>query len=304
MSYFQSENYYKLISCLKSIKVYQTTYADLKLISIESTNLIKKYFSCRNLIIDPEINKFKNAINTEELKKISGLNKKAIFTELRFHKDITDIELKLSGKNIYKSDYYNILVNTGKAEKELYNAISSSKKRQIKSSVKNNLKVIIVDNEKDVIDFYNILHNHYKKKVKKPVYPLDFFLSFFREKENGFIFIAKYNEKVIGGMFAPVFENEIIYEWYIAAEDIEYKAKGIYPSVLITWEVIKFASINGFKTFDFMGAGPVDKDYGVRQFKLQFGGELIKTARIRLIHKPFLFKIGEIAIQLGFGNLA
>ena len=304
MSYFQSDIYFKLISSIQSSGNLKLINSSFIVIQIGSANIIKNFFSCRNLINDPFLIKNSNSIFAYKIKNIAESinNNKAIFTEFRFHRELPDGFLKTDLSGIKRFNYYNILLNTDKQENVLFKALSLSKKRQVKSTLKNNIKVIKATVEAEVVDFYNILQYHYKNKVKKPIYPLELFLNFFKNKENGYIFIAKDNEKVIGGMLAPVYHNEVIYEWYIAALDEEYKGKGIYPSVLLTWEAIRFASENGFQYFDFMGAGPVEKEYGVRRFKMQFGGELVKTARIRIIHKPLLYKIGKLALDFGLGK--
>ena len=73
--------------------------------------------------------------------------------------------------------------------------------------------------------------------------------------------------------------SSFFYDWYRAsiAEDIE----GVYPSVVSTWSALQYASDNGGGLFDFMGAGPQNKPYGVRDFKLKFGGTLTPEYRYR-----------------------
>lgn len=302
MSYFQSENYYKLISELNSFKISKLDETKLIVISVGSENKLKRKLTGRNLIIDPDYNSLYATLKHLDVKKLNSLNKSAIYSEFRLHR-ILPVEIKnFLKENFLTEEYYNIIVNTDKSEKDLFASLSSSKKRQVNSSLKKGLKVEIASKAEDIKDFYSILKEHYIKKVRKPLYPLELFLNFHKNNENGYIFIAKYKDNVIGGMVAPVFNNEIIYEWYIAAMDQEYKAEGVYPSVLLTWEVIRFASLNGFRNFDFMGAGPVGKEYGVRRFKLQFGGELLKTLRIKIIHKPALYKLGKLAIDFGLGG--
>jgi len=74
--------------------------------------------------------------------------------------------------------------------------------------------------------------------------------------------------------------------------------KDIYPSVLATWAPIQYAANKGLKYFDFMGAGKPDEEYGVREFKSKFGGELVEFGRFERIHKPFLFKFGKFGLKV------
>ena len=72
------------------------------------------------------------------------------------------------------------------------------------------------------------------------------------------------------------------------------KAQGIWLSD----RVIKFAIENNLKMVDFMGAGKPNEDYGVRDFKLQFGGELVEHGRYNNIFNPSLYKIGVLGIKI------
>jgi len=62
--------------------------------------------------------------------------------------------------------------------------------------------------------------------------------------------------------------------------------------------VIKWGSKNGYKYFDFGGAGKPDENYGVRDYKMKFGGELITTYRYKIIHKPAIMSVSKNAFNL------
>ena len=48
-----------------------------------------------------------------------------------------------------------------------------------------------------------------------------------------------------------------------------------------------------------MGAGkPDDGGYGVRDFKLKFGGELLELGRYVYVSNPLLFNIGKLGVKL------
>jgi lipid II:glycine glycyltransferase (peptidoglycan interpeptide bridge formation enzyme) len=55
----------------------------------------------------------------------------------------------------------------------------------------------------------------------------------------------------------------------------------VYPSVVSTWQAMQLVVDMGGGMFDFMGAGPRNKEYGVREFKLKFGGEITNEYRYR-----------------------
>jgi len=92
--------------------------------------------------------------------------------------------------------------------------------------------------------------------------------------------------------------DSTLYEWFVCGD--ESVMKDIYPSVVATWAGIEYAAKNNIPRFDFMGAGKPDKNYGVREFKSKFGGELVEDGRFLYICNTLLFSIGRIIIENRF----
>ncbi len=47
-----------------------------------------------------------------------------------------------------------------------------------------------------------------------------------------------------------------------------------------------------------MGAGKPQEDYGVRDFKSQFGGELVEYGRFIHVRNSLLYKIGKLGVKI------
>lgn len=192
----------------------------------------------------------------------------------------------------------NYLVDTSSVVDVKQN-ISSSKLRQVKKGLKLGAEIIDPENIEQVKIFYEILHTLYKNKVKKPLPKWSFFENFYKmskEGKLGVIKLIKYKNNIIGGILSPIFNDSTIYEWYVCGED--YKYKHLYPSVLATWAAIDYAVKNNITSFDFMGVGTPDKNYGVREFKAKFGGELVNFGRFGRINNKFLYAITEIGFNI------
>jgi lipid II:glycine glycyltransferase (peptidoglycan interpeptide bridge formation enzyme) len=97
-------------------------------------------------------------------------------------------------------------------------------------------------------------------------------------------------------MMCPILENKAIYEWYVCGLDDEFREQS--PSVTATHAAIEYAKTNGLPLFDFMGAGKPDEPYGVRDFKMEFGGELVEYGRLLCVRKPLLYKIGKFGVRI------
>lgn len=196
--------------------------------------------------------------------------------------------------------WFNILVNTSKLE-EVVSRISDEKLRQINKSLNQGAKIKVAENTEEVYQFYQILKQLYKKKIKKPLPDWLFFKAFFEitnQSGNGIFLLVEFNNRIVGGMMCPIDPRKQLYEWYIAGLDKEMQVKGIYPSVLVTWGALEYACKHNLPRFNFMGAGEPGVPYGVRDFKLRFGGELVNTTRYIKINKPMLYNLGKAVIGL------
>jgi lipid II:glycine glycyltransferase (peptidoglycan interpeptide bridge formation enzyme) len=82
--------------------------------------------------------------------------------------------------------------------------------------------------------------------------------------------------------------KDIAYGWY-GGTDREYSS--YMPNELLTWHILKWGAENGYRLYDFGGAGKPEEEYGVRDFKAKFGGELVSYGRDMYVHAPILMPI-------------
>jgi hypothetical protein len=229
---------------------------------------------------------------------ILKVKNKSIFIQFRNFKDWTS-SLSVFEKNGFKFlDRLNYIVDTS-SEEVIKKNISSSKLRQIKKGIKLGAEIIDPENLEQLRAFYDILHQLYKYKVKKPLPRWSFFKAFYELSQSnklGIIKLVKYQNRIVGGILSPVIDGKVIYEWYVCGLDVEFR--NIYPSVLATWAAIDYAHKNNILFFDFMGVGVPGKDYGVREFKSRFGGELVNFGRFGRINNKFLYGITEVGFNL------
>jgi lipid II:glycine glycyltransferase (peptidoglycan interpeptide bridge formation enzyme) len=177
--------------------------------------------------------------------------------------------------------------------------ISKSKIRQIRKSLKSGARIIEPDNIEKVKQFYDILKKLYKTKVKRPLPHWSFFEFFFSQsKKNqlGKYFLIEYSNEIVGGIMCPITKGKAIHEWYICG--LDGVCPGIYPSVLATWAAIDYALKNKLQYFDFMGAGKPDQDYGVREFKSKFGGDMVEFGRFERINNKLFYLAGKIGLKI------
>ena len=147
----------------------------------------------------------------------------------------------------------------------------------------------------EVKALYGILESLYATKVKTPLFPFEFFEKLYAEPW-GRIFVVRLDGRIVGGTVC-VCGDDTVYEWFACGED--GISKSVFPSTLATYAGIRYAAENGYERFDMMGAGaPGDGGYGVRDFKVKFGGELVEHGRFKYVLNPLLYKLGTLGIKI------
>ena len=179
----------------------------------------------------------------------------------------------------------------------MWERLSETRRRQIKKVTNEGVGELTNEgiSEQDVREWYAILAELYRTKVKTPLWPVEFFLEAYRQGVGKYL-LVKHEGKVIGGVMCPIFGDRSIYEWYICGMDSEYKE--CYPSVMATWAAMDYANRHGIAQFDVMGAGVPGVPYGVRDFKAEFGGKMVEHGRFIYVSKPILYKIGKMAVGI------
>ena len=235
------------------------------------------------------------ALLKEYEKQIAG---KAIYTQMRNMYDCAFMADAFEQFDYEYLDHLNYHVLTNNREATMKN-MSESKVRQIKKSLKAGASIVEAKSITEVENFYAILKSLYKERVKKPLPDKSFFTIFFEQcckQGKGKYLLIKFEEKIIGGIVCVITPGKAIYEWYIAGDDIQYKH--LYPSILATYAAVDYGLQHGLHHFDFMGAGKPEQDYGVREFKSKFGGELKHFGRFEKVHNKSLMAIGKLGLKL------
>ncbi len=302
-SFFQSPECYQFYSQLSFMTPF--VYAveeegELKaLVSgyiIAEGGRIEQFFSKRAIInggalIASDISN--DALNLLLVKLKTELQHKAIFVEFRNFHDYSSYKSVFEKIGFEYHAHLNFQIDLTSVD-EVFAKLSETKKRQVKQTLKAGVSYELTHNTEDIIDFYQILSELYRNKIKLPLFPLEFFETIIKDSM-GQLIVLKENAIVLGGILC-VADNKTVYEWFVCG--LDKKIQNIYPSALATWAGIEHAVNLSCTRFDFMGAGKPDKEYGVRNFKARFGGNLVENGRFLYICKPFLFKIGNMAIQL------
>jgi len=168
--------------------------------------------------------------------------------------------------------------------------ISKSTRKHIRKAEKS-LKIIVVENETQFNYFYDCLAATYNR-LSFPLISRDIFKKVY-ESNLGIFLLAYHDDLPVASRVVLTFGNEI-YDWYAGDKD-EYKS--YYPNELLVWWILKYGVENGFKWFNFGGAGKPGVEYGPREFKRRFGGELVEYGRYQYVNSKMLYFVIQQSIK-------
>lgn len=270
----------------------------IMLVVVQKEKGIKARFSKRGIIYGGPLLRSTNVAVVEFLlqKTSDELRKKLIFLETRNFFDYNcykDTFLHAGWQYLPYLNYQISVVN--KNTDELLSLMKYNRRREVKLSVAGGATFELAKSVEDVLDVYNILKNLYAEKVKLPLPDFDFFKSFLYS-DIARVFVVKYDEKIIAGSFCFVYPGRNIYTMYYSG--LREIKKKIFPTSLAVYAAIEYAARNGIQYVDLMGAGKPDQQYGVRDYKAQFGGELVEHGRFLKIFKPFLYQLGKTGLKI------
>lgn len=217
-----------------------------------------------------------------------------IYIETRNFNDYSRWKNAFSAAGFDYQPHLNFHVDTSSVEVAEAN-MGKSRKRDIRTTIREGVTIIEKPTEGQVMEYYSILDDLYKTRVKTPLFPEAFFQALAKHPDARFL-LTKLNGKIIGGTVCMAQEGKCLYEWFACGEDGVYPH--VFPSCYATYAGIKYAAEHGMPRFDMMGAGKPDEAYGVRDFKAKFGGKEVEYGRFLCVTKPLLYNMGVIGVKL------
>jgi len=300
---FQLKSWAEFVNSLPNQEVKTCSFFNKsKLKALMSVSLMKEpgvkgFFSRRGIVFGgPVLHK---DITNEELifflQKVSGdLKGKAIYLETRnfFDYSLFKEAFKIAGWNY--EPYLNFQLQLDNIE-TLLSKFKYNRRREIKQSIAEGATYGLCENEKEIEAVYSILNDLYRTKVKLPLPSYYYFLGLYRENLIK-VLVVKHHNKIIGGSFCPFLPSKAIYTYYYCG--LRNYNKKIFPTHLAVLAVMEYAIDNNIPMIDFMGAGRTNQNYGVRDYKSQFGGKLVEHGRFIKVLNPFLYVVGKLGLKV------
>lgn len=193
-------------------------------------------------------------------------------------------------------DHLNIILDLSVGADGLWTNVKRNRKDGINKARKQGFVFKPHSDFRDLKTFYSLLSELYRN-IKLPYPDVSFFESANTHlKDNNMWFSLEYQGKPVIVLFAVTF-NRVMYAHSIGISQNPDLLK-LRPVDIFYWEVIRWCSENDFGVYDWMGAGKPDEEYGVRKFKLQYGGMLYNYGRYLKTHNNLLYNFGKYSLSV------
>lgn len=305
-NYFQSSLFFFTCKCSKSVTpVYYVAYDENNTVTgvmmafrqAQYQIFPLNFLSARTIIWGGPL------VQNNDLDVYEGLYKQyqkeqsfAIYTQVRNLSDQSAFLTLMRELNYTYEEHLNILIDLEKTEEQLWSEVHSKRRNEIRRAQKEGTMVELSNGPDTLPKCYLILREVYQR-AKLPLPSIDHFEALLQnstEEEGLRIFVAKCEDKIIGCMFCLAY-GTTLFDYYAGAYRENYDK---YPNDLLPWEVFRWGKQNGFRRFDFGGAGKPGVPYGVREYKKKFGGEMVNYGRFEKIHFPLLYGLVIRAFNL------
>ena len=261
-------------------------------------NAIKQFMMRRSIIVGGPV-LVDNYSEEEVVFLMSAVRKQlkseAIYVETRNFNDYSRWKSAFAKAGFSYEPHLNFHVHTDLGWEKIEENIGKHRKKYIRLSFRDGATIEENPTIEQVHAYYEILLDLYRTKVKMPLQPWEFFEKLYHCPSCKYLLVM-FDGQVVGGSICMLLPGHGVYEWYACGKDGVFK--NIHPSSVTKYAGMKYACDNGYAVFDMMGAGKPDEEYGVRDFKAEFGGELVEHGRFLCVTKPLLYNIGVLGVKI------
>jgi lipid II:glycine glycyltransferase (peptidoglycan interpeptide bridge formation enzyme) len=217
---------------------------------------------------------------------------RAIYTQVRnFKRPDPEIISAYSEYQFRFEDHLNIKVDLTVSHDAFWKGIKQNRKAGINKARKQGFSFFVTKDKNIIEPFYRLLRSTYEYN-RLPFPDISFFRSVSIHLHNELLWFVLEQESQPVIVLAAFLSKETLYIFYPGICQSPSFLR-LRPVDLFYYEVMIWGHENGVKILDWMGAGKPGKEYGVRYFKQQYGGELLNPGRFQAVHRPILMLTGK-----------
>lgn len=216
---------------------------------------------------------------------------KGVFLDIWHDQNMKLFEKSYATLGFEYSPHLNYLIDLTQGKETLWKKITKRKRNYIKNNF-DEIDIKIGTTIEDVEICYSLITETYRR-VKLPLIDKSVFRDVF-QSGNGIFLIALHAGKPIAARVALKF-NTGLYDWYAGDS---FNNRGLHANESLVWWILEYGASHGYTLFNFGGAGKPGIPYGPRDFKANFGGDLVEYGRHRLVLSPIIYQIYQTSIKI------
>ena len=221
----------------------------------------------------------------------------ALFTELRNLSNLSDLQPVLNDNGFVYEDHLNYLIDLDRPPEAILQSMGKRTRKHIRRALRQGKVGIEEVNQRERVALcYELLQRTYAA-AQVPLADQSLFEAAFDVLyPQGMVrfLLARVGDDYAAASVELIYKDGI-YGWYGGMDRAysDYRA-----NELLSWHIFQWGAENGYKVYDFGGAGKPDEEYGVRDFKAKFGGELVCFGRNTCVHAPFLLRLSTLGYRV------
>mgnify|MGYP000879408146 CR=1 FL=1 len=221
----------------------------------------------------------------------------SLFTEIRNVSEPNGILPVLSESGFRYEEHLNYLINLQGPVEAVFDRIGSRTRQHIRRAIKRNrVRVAEVREREQIRICYDLLQKTYGL-ANVPLADISLFHAAFDQlaaKQMARFTLAFVDEEP-AAVSVELIYKDVIYGWY---GGVDRRFTPNAPNELMMWHVLEWGCKNGYRIYDFGGAGKPDEKYGVRDFKAKFGGVLVGYGRNVWVARPAFLAVSKFAYDV------
>ncbi len=222
---------------------------------------------------------------------------RSIYTELRNCAQMTEYQPLLAQMHFDYEDHLNYIISLDGSPDAVFKNIGKRTQRNIRRGVNQGRVTIEEVNDRAGIETsYELLCRTYHL-AQVPLADRSLFEAAYDQlhsKGMVRVTLARVESAPVATSFELLYKDTI-YGWY-GGMDRAYSSYN--PNELLMWDILRWGSEQGYKYYDFGGAGKPNEEYGVRDFKAKFGGALVCHGRNKWVSRPLVFSFTKRFYQV------
>ena len=270
----------------------------LAAVRVETLSGLASGFASRSIFYAEPICEFSNAGDAALRGLIAehdgSMQRRTLFAEVRYIAAADWERQPLESAGYEFADYLNYEVDTRLASETLFRQLGKSTRNKIRRSDKRDIDILVDTSHGGIERMYPLVCTSYDR-AGIPVVDIALFHETLDRLPAGSvqIRIARFEGQDVAAGIGLVFRGRF-FAWYGGARRIQ----GLPPFDCLTWDEIRWCADHGMDCYDFGGAGWPEEEYGPRDFKAKFGGELVHYGRHRKVYRKLATTLAKQSFRI------